>query len=72
MSWMIEQEHQKWNDQKLKVLEQKHGKQNDRDTLKYSIKNMTTKSSNAKARPTKTWQLKAWTWKHDHEEHDDQ
>jgi hypothetical protein len=43
MSWMIEQEHQKWNDQKLKVLEQKHGKQNDRDTLKYSIKNMTTK-----------------------------
>jgi hypothetical protein len=33
-SWMIEQEHQKRYDQKLKVLEQKHGEQNDRDTLK--------------------------------------
>lgn len=33
-SWMIEEEHQKRYDQKLKVLEQKHGEQNDRDTLK--------------------------------------
>jgi len=33
---------------------------------------MTAESSNARARPTRTWQLKARAWKHDHEKHDDQ